>query len=121
MNKLSSQGFLKKGLFHLIFLTLISVAKVSAQVEVSVPFNDGFIGEIGTNTQQANNIQRFSTLNIAKASFVQTTNSGRFELTQGNDILGTIRLQLTNGNKINIAGSLVWKKIPVIPMNYWDF
>ncbi|MBM3401485.1 MAG: hypothetical protein FJY21_04080, partial [Bacteroidetes bacterium] len=36
MNKLSSQGFLKKGLFHLIFLTLISVAIVSAQFEVSV-------------------------------------------------------------------------------------
>lgn len=109
MNKLSSLSFPGKGLFQLLFLILFSIVRVNAQVEVSVPFNDGFIGEIGTNTQQANNIQRFSTLNISKASFVQTTNSGRFELSQGNDILGTLRLQLTNGKKIDMAGSLVWR------------
>jgi hypothetical protein len=80
-----------------------------AQIEVSVPFDDGFIGLVGTNTQQATSIQRFSTLNIAKASFVQTTNSGRFELSQGNDIQGIIRLQLTNGRKVDIAGSLTWR------------
>jgi gliding motility-associated-like protein len=79
-----------------------------AQIEVSVPFNDGFIGLIGQNTQQATNIQRFSTLTVARAFFVQSTASGRFE-NQGNDITGTLRLQLNNGNKINIPGALVWR------------
>ena len=80
-----------------------------AQIEVSVPFNDGFIGLIGSNTNQATNIQRFGALEIAKVQFVQTTNSGRFELTQGNDIKGILRLQLTNGRKVDIAGSLNWR------------
>jgi len=79
-----------------------------SQIEVSVPFDDGFIGLIGTNTQQANSIQRFSTLTVARAFFVQSTSSGRFE-NQGNDITGTLRLQLNNGNKINIPGALVWR------------
>ena len=80
-----------------------------AQIEVSVPFNDGFIGLVGNNTNQATNIQRFGALEIAKVQFVQTTNSGRFVLTQGNDIKGTLRLQLTNGRKVDIAGSLNWR------------
>ena len=79
-----------------------------SQIEVSVPFDDGFIGLVGTNTQQANSIQRFSTLTVARAFFVQSTASGRFE-NQGNDVLGTLRLQLNNGNKINIPGALVWR------------
>ena len=80
-----------------------------SQIEVSVPFNDGFIGLIGNNTNSATNIQRFGALEIAKVQFVQTTNSGRFELTQGNDIKGTLRLQLTNGRKVEIAGSVNWR------------
>lgn len=94
--------------FASLFL-LFFIEKASAQIEVSVPFNDGFVGLIGNNTQEANNIQRFSTLSIAKISFVQSTNSGRFELTQGNDISGSLRVQMLNGQKFDIAGSLVWR------------
>jgi gliding motility-associated-like protein len=64
---------------------------------------------IGNNSNTATDIQRFATLSIAKVSFIQTTNSGRFELTQGNDIAGTLRIQLTNGRKIDVAGSLNWR------------
>jgi gliding motility-associated-like protein len=90
--------------FALLFFT-----SVFSQIEVSVPFNDGFIGLRGNNAQDATNIQRFSTLTIAKAYFVQTTSSGRFEV-QGNDITGTLRLQLNNGVKIDIPGALVWRE-----------
>lgn len=38
-----------------------------SQIEVSVPFDDGFLGLIGQNSQQATNIQRFSTLTVARA------------------------------------------------------
>ena len=46
-----------------------------SQIEVSVPFDDGFVGLVGQNTQQATNIQRFSTLTVARAFFVQSTAS----------------------------------------------
>ena len=99
-----------KGMFlaALFFLSFFQVAQ--AQIEVSVPFDDGFIGLVGSNSNQATNIQRFATLNIAKAFFIQTTNSGRFEFSQGNDIGGTLRLQMTNGSKVDIAGSLNWRE-----------
>jgi gliding motility-associated-like protein len=99
--------FLKKVFSVLILFNTFFSA--SAQVEVSVPFNDGFVGLIGNNVQQANDIKLFTTLSISKISFVQTTNSGRFELTQGNDIAGSIRIQMTNGKKFDIPGSLVWR------------
>ena len=97
-------------LILIVGLGLILNKQAVAQIEVSVPFNDGFIGVIGGNTQQANNIQRFSTLSIAKISFVQTTNSGRFELTQGNDVAGILRIQMVNGRKFDIGGALVWRE-----------
>jgi hypothetical protein len=99
-----------KGLFLAAVFFLSFFQAVEAQVEVSVPFDDGFIGLIGNNSNTATNIQRFATLSIAKMSFVQTTNSGRFELTQGNDIRGILRLQLTNGNKIDISGKVNWRE-----------
>ncbi len=88
---------------------LLAFNSAFAQTEVSVPFNDGFIGLVGNNTNQATNIQRFGALEIAKVQFVQTTNSGRFELSQGNDIKGILRLQLTNGRKVDISGALNWR------------
>jgi gliding motility-associated-like protein len=97
-----------KGLFLAAVFFLSFFQAVEAQVEVSVPFNDGFIGLVGSNTNQATSIQRFSTLGIVKAQFIQTTNSGRFEI-QGNDISGILRLQLTNGRKVDIAGALNWR------------
>jgi gliding motility-associated-like protein len=108
MNKLLNKIPLIKIAFNVILLFIVSIQAVKAQIEVSVPFNDGFIGLVGNNSQHATNVQRFATLTIAKASFVQTTNSGRFEA-QGNDILGTLRLQLNNGSKIDIPGALVWR------------
>jgi hypothetical protein len=55
-----------------ICIFLFLTQKVQSQIEVSVPFNDGFIGAVGSNAQQANSIQRFSTLPISKISFVQS-------------------------------------------------
>ena len=92
-----------------ISLILIQLVAKS-QAEVSVPFTEGGIGLIGQNTQEVTTIKRFSDLSISQALFVQTTTSGDFEFSQGNDIGGIIRLQMNNGQVVNIAGSLVWKK-----------
>jgi gliding motility-associated-like protein len=93
----------------ILTLGLLAFNSAFAQTEVSVPFNDGFIGLVGSNSNQATNIQRFGALEIAKVQFVQSTNSGRFELSQGNDIRGILRLQLTNGRKVDISGALNWR------------
>ena len=96
-------------IFSMFFLTTLH-----AQTgEVSVPFSEGFIGIIGTNPQDATNIKTFTTLGIAKAFFVQQSSSGIFEIPsgyQGNDIPGTIRLQLTSGQIIEFPGAIVWRK-----------
>ncbi|WP_292900784.1 LamG domain-containing protein, partial [Nonlabens sp.] len=80
-----------------------------AQTEVSVPFNNGFIGVIGNNSQSANSIKTFTTLGIAQAFFVQQSTTSSFQL-QGNDIPGNVRLQLTSGQIIEFSGAIVWRQ-----------
>jgi gliding motility-associated-like protein len=80
----------KVGQLRLVVLTvsmLLIQFVAKSQIEVGVPFDDGFIGLVGSNSNTSTNIQRFATLGIAKVSFVQTTYSGKFEFTQGNDVV----------------------------------
>jgi gliding motility-associated-like protein len=94
--------------FSIFFLSTLH----AQTVEVSVPFSQGFIGIKGSNPQDANSITTFSTLGIAKAFFVQQSASGLFAVPsgyQGNDIPGTIRLQLTSGQIIEFPGAIVWR------------
>ncbi len=91
-----------------VFLLFIGIQGFAQTVEVSVPFSEGFIGVVGSNAQTSNTIKTFSTLGIAKAFFVQQSTNGSFQL-QGNDIAGTIRLQLNSGQIIEFAGAIVWR------------
>jgi|GEM_PF-2366101 len=91
--------------FSIFFLSTLH----AQTVEVSVPFSNGFIGVVGSNSQSANTIKTFATLGIAKAFFVQQSSTGSFQI-QGNDIPGTIRLQLTSGQIIEFAGAIVWRQ-----------
>ncbi|MBR9796652.1 MAG: hypothetical protein GYB45_11425, partial [Gammaproteobacteria bacterium] len=81
----------------------------------SVPFEAGFIGEIGNNgskLNEADNIQTFSTLGIERATFSQDTDSGQFEeqsTLQGNDISGTLTLLLASDQTVVISGAIVWR------------
>jgi gliding motility-associated-like protein len=93
----------------LIFSVFFTTALHSQTVEVSVPFTNGFIGVVGSNSQSATTIKTFTTLGIAKAFFVQQSNSGSFQL-QGNDIPGAVRLQLTSGQIIEVQGAIVWRQ-----------
>ena len=99
--------------FHKIFLLLIlsvTISQTHAQsAEVSVPFNDGAIGIIGSNSQKLNSLQNFTTLGVSKAYFIQNSSTNQFFL-QGNDIPGTLRL-ITNTNQIiDIQGAIVWRE-----------
>ena len=94
----------------ILFFSIFFLSALHAQtVEVSVPFSNGFIGVVGSNSQSANTIKTFSTLGITKAFFVQQSNTGIFQL-QGNDISGTIRLQLSSGQIIEFPGAIVWRQ-----------
>lgn len=89
-------------------------APVSAQTHtytVSVPFSDGFIGEQGTSTNQADDVRTFSTLGITGATFSQQSATNQFEKvgTQGNDIGGTLTLETTTGT-FQIPGAFNWVK-----------
>ena len=103
----SIQSVIKK--FVLASILFFSTIIFSQTVEVSVPFSEGIIGSVGTNSQTITNFKTFSTLGISKAFFVQQSSNGEFQL-QGNDISGTIRLQLTSGQIIEFPGAIVWRE-----------
>lgn len=102
----------------LLILFLVSFNGFT-QNQLSVPFTAGFIGAKGTNTQKANDIKTFATLGIAKAFFMQNSTSTTFQ-TQGNDVVGTLRLQLNSGQLIDIPGAVVWKDTSS-PIDYLGF
>lgn len=62
-----------------------------------------------------NSIKTFTTLGISRASFEQldADGDGKFSSncgSQGNDVCGTIKLYLSNGNVISLAGALNWRE-----------
>jgi len=74
---------------------------------VSVPFNEGFVGTVGSNTQKAANIKTFEALGISRIVFSQNSGSSSFEI-QGNDIPGTLRL-FQRTQYIDVPGAVVWR------------
>jgi hypothetical protein len=47
---------------------------------VAVPFNLGFIGDVGSNAQQANNITLLASMGVSRIIFSQSSDSGQFQL-----------------------------------------
>ena len=90
----------------MVFMVLaLGIPSVAIANVVSVPFNEGFIGTVGSNTQKADSIKTFATLGIGRILFSQ--NSSSFEI-QGNDIPGTLRL-FQGTQYIDIPGAIVWR------------
>ncbi len=77
--------------------------------ELAVPFPEGFIGTVGSNSAQANGILNFATLGITRASFYQDSGTGSFT-SQGNDIPGGLRLTLSSGQVISVTGAINWRE-----------
>ena len=99
--------FLSK-VFALLFLFLFT-QELSAQNRLSVSFDYGAIGTIGSNPQQANSITNFQTLQLTKAYFIQVSNGTQFSI-QGNDIPGTLRLVTVANKYVDISGAIVWRE-----------
>lgn len=100
---------LKINWIHLILVLFFLHLTAFSQNQLSVPFPAGFIGTKGTNSQQANTIKAYATLGIAKTFFMQNSASATAYTLQGNDVPGTLRLQLNSGQLIDIPGAIVWK------------
>lgn len=106
MKKNSPPIWLKGILAIIMFVTM----QQTYSQTVTVPFTDGIVGTIGSNTQDIGNTNLFSTLGIQVAYFSQVTLDGTFYKNQGNDITGQITLQFTNGKFVTFDGALVWEK-----------
>lgn len=98
-----------RGCLAVIVIYVMFALRAAHAEIISVPFTAGFAGAIGSNSGQANAIKNFATLGIVKASFMQTTTSGQFGGTQGNDLSGTLRLVFTNGQTVDIPGAVNWR------------
>lgn len=104
----------KKNYFRLLFffgLTLqflANPASVLAQTEISVPFPEGWIGNVGANTQQANVVKSFATMGIKRIFLTQLSTSGHYEI-QGNDVSIILKIELLSGSVLQIPGSLTWR------------
>ena len=67
---------------------------------IFLTFNQGYLGTVGSNSNQSNNILTFETLGILNVSFTQedTNGNGLFDLDQGNDISGSVTINFTDGS-----------------------
>ncbi len=102
---------------------------------ISLVFYDGYLGTVGNNTNESNNITTFATLGVKYAVFYQadTDNDGMFDLNQGNDLAGfiqlvplnssfspvniptTINFRETTGSKVEVFG-IVFPNVATVPL-----
>lgn len=95
-------------LSFLFFFILILTPKVNGQ-EVVLPFNEGFLGELGNN-KCVTNCEYTSTLGITNLRFGQVNDTGQFTSPpQGNDILGFVKFSDSNGDEYQINGFINWR------------
>ena len=97
-----------------LFSMLLFSSLVSHAGEVSLSFRIGYIGTVGQNTGKADNIKTFTTLGIARVSFIQNDANGDGKFgdagTQGNDLAGTIKFYLNSGQTFSVPGALNWRE-----------
>lgn len=96
----------KCALLSVFALTLITV-KVNAQNLISVPFNNGFVGNNVANNKATSSYYTNS-LGWSKVEFAQNSSSNVF-VAQGNDIIGMVRITDANGVEHSINGFIKWR------------
>ena len=98
-------------LFSLIFVATLALfgSVLTARADlISVPFQEGFVGQIGSSNRQATNVLRFSTLGISSSVVQQNSSTNVFESPTGNDI--PVTLVLNSGiDTLSIPGNISWK------------
>ncbi|MBB3711685.1 hypothetical protein FHS00_001256 [Limimaricola variabilis] len=87
---------------------------------VSVPFPEGFIGDVGTSKNKTDNIKNFSTLDVDVAYFRQVSDTGIYTA-QGNDIPGVMRIITTSGEVIDVEGAINWRETAKNQLHHFGF
>ena len=81
---------------------------------LTVPFENGYVGQRGANNQKADGINTFATMGIDRAYFSQNSSSDRFQtssqlgLAQGNDVPGNLIIEI-QGETFTIPGYIGWQ------------
>ena len=106
---ITKNGLLKFAKLSVILaLAFISNAGVARADLISVPFQEGFVGSIGSSNREATNVLRFPTLGISSSVVQQNSSTNVFESPTGNDI--PVTLVLNSGiDTLRIPGNISWK------------
>ncbi len=111
-------------LHRLVLATFAIVSPLALWAQnqvVSVPFTYGFIGTVGSNTGQANNILTMPTLEVSYTTFSQVSDNGQFGGTQGNDLSGTLTLYLADNSTLSIPGAINWRITSGSTVHFFGF
>lgn len=93
-----------------LILPLILASQLRAQNVVSVPFGNGFVGDVSGNNSCSNAyyLTGGSGLGWSNIQFTQSTSSNIF-VAQGNDIPGMVKITDYNGFEFSIDGFIKWR------------
>lgn len=91
-------------------ISLLISAQLFAQNIVSVPFGNGFVGDVAGNNSSTNSyyLSGGSGLGWSNVQFAQSSSSNIF-VAQGNDIIGMVKITDYNGNEFSIDGYIKWR------------
>lgn len=90
-----------------IDFSMFFLSSLQAQNLISVPFNNGFLGD-NTANNQSTNAYYLNGLGFSNTQFTQNSSSTIF-VAQGNDIIGTVLITDNNGTEHSINGFIKWR------------
>jgi len=88
-------------------LLLIFCSEARAQYQLSVPFNEGFVGDNTAQNVSSNSIY-LTALGWSNIQFSQNSSATTF-VAQGNDIIGFVLITDNNGVEHSIPGYVKWR------------
>lgn len=91
------------GLLFFAFTTQAQILKV-------VSFTNGAMGVKAGNNNGLTSLQKFSTLNVTKAYFIQNSAGSIYSAPQGNDVPGSLRIFTIANRFVDIPGNIVWRE-----------
>ncbi|NVK06299.1 MAG: hypothetical protein HWD81_02045, partial [Marivivens sp.] len=97
-------------LFAAVFSVMMAMFVGTAAMAdlVAIPFQEGFVGDLGSSNRATDNVLLFSTLGISSSIVQQNSSGAIFESPTGNDI--PVDLVLISGtDALRIPGSISWK------------
>lgn len=96
--------------FYIVILFVSFSYGLLSQNQISVPFNNGFVGNNTANNQSTVSYYTAGSVGLGWTNLQFTQNSSAFIFTlQGNDIVGSVLITDVNGVEHTIAGFIKWR------------